>query len=91
MKEQLFFILLVKLPNGKVIKTNKMDILTTDIEMLKLQVSFISNIPYNSFELLWEKQILSPDRLLLKDIDINGSKLPINQANVNNLIFLIMN
>ena len=85
-----FYILLVKLPDGRVIKTHKMNVNTSTIESLKLQVAYMSNIPYNNFELHWNNEPLYPDNMLLKDIIVYGEKLPVNKSNVNNLIFAIL-
>jgi acetone carboxylase gamma subunit len=59
------------------------------IETLKIDISYRSNINYNIFELQWNNEILVPEKMFLKDIEIRGEKLPMNQFNINNLIFMI--
>lgn len=83
-----FYKLLVKLPNGKVIQTYKMDATFSTIEKLKLEVAFRSNTPYHKVELYWNEEHLYPENMLLKDIEIKGEKLPVNQFNISSLIFL---
>jgi hypothetical protein len=90
MKNTDFYNLLVKLPNGKVIQINKMNVNISTIETLKLNIAYLSNIPYHKFELYWNDESLYPEKLFLKDIEIKGEKLPINNFNVNNLIFVIV-
>lgn len=84
-----FFTLLVKLPNGKVIQTSKIPAILSTIETLKVDTAYRSNINYNTFELMWNDELLVPEKMLLKDVEIKGEKLPINQFNINNLIFMI--
>jgi hypothetical protein len=83
-----FFTLLVKLPNGKVIQTSKMSALSSKIETLKIDASYRSNIVYDKISLYWNDELLYPESLFLNEVEIKGEKLPINQFNINNLIFL---
>jgi len=78
--------LLVKLSNGNTIPVV---IKSSDtIETLKLYIAFYSNIPKDHFELMWNDEFLIPESLELCEIDVNGEKLPLNQWNINNLIFV---
>ena len=83
-----FYTLLVKLPNGKVIQSQKMNVLYSNIETLKLDIAYRCNIPYDKISLYWNDEMLYPESLFLSQIEIKGEKLPVNQFNVNNLIFL---
>ena len=83
-----FYTLLVKLPNGKVIQSQKMNVLYSTIETLKLDIAYRSNIPYDKISLYWNDEMLYPESLFLSQVEVKGEKLPINQFNVNNLIFL---
>jgi hypothetical protein len=47
-----FFILLIKLPNSKIIKTSKLKALNSTIETLKIEAAVITNINFNRFELI---------------------------------------
>ena len=85
-----FYTLLIKLPKGNVIKSYKMNFNTATVETLKLDVAYLSNIPYHKFELYWNNEALYPEKMLLKDIEIASEKLPVNQYNINNLIFAIL-
>ena len=83
---------MVKLFNGKTIKIDNIDKFNDkNVELLKMLVAYQSNISIDKFELRWNNQILSPDSLLLKDVEANREKLPETQFNVNNLIFMILN
>ena len=79
--------LLVKLSNGKTIQINSIKNNNT-IELLKMYTAHQSNIPMHQFELYWNDTLLSPDNLLLEEIEVNGEKLPLNQYNVNNVIIM---
>jgi hypothetical protein len=83
-----FYTLLVKLPNGKVIQSQKMNILYSTIETLKLDIAYRSNIPYDKISLYWNDELLYPESLFLSQVEVKGEKFPINQFNVNNLILL---
>jgi hypothetical protein len=83
-----FFNLLIKDPSGKVIKTAKLNYDTAMIENLKFEAAYRLNIPYDKFELYWNDEILSPESELLKNVVINGEKLPVSQFNVNNVIMI---
>ena len=82
-----FFTLLVKLPNGKVIQTSKIPF-NSNIEKLKFEIAYRSNIPYDKISLYWNDEMLYPESLFLNEVEIKGEKLPVNKFNVNNLIFL---
>jgi hypothetical protein len=83
-----FYTLLVKLPNGKVIQTSKMNSLSSKIETLKFDIAYRCNITYDKISLYWNEELLYPESLFLSQVDVKGEKLPVNQFNVNNLIFL---
>jgi hypothetical protein len=83
-----FYTLLVKLPNGKVIQTSKMSANYSNIESLKIDAAYRSNIPYSRISLYWNDELLYPESLFLHEFEAKGEKFPINQFNVNNLIFL---
>jgi DNA-binding transcriptional regulator WhiA len=51
-------------------------------------ISNFSNIPYDKISLYWNDELLYPESLFLSQVEVKGEKLPINQFNVNNLIFL---
>jgi hypothetical protein len=40
------------------------------------------------FDLYWNEELLTPESLPLDKIEVNREKLPVNQWNVNNLIFM---
>ena len=79
--------LLVKLSNGKTIQINSIKNNDT-IEVLKMHTAYNSNIPMHQFELYWNDTLLSPDSLLLEEIEVKGEKLPLHQYNVNNVIIM---
>jgi hypothetical protein len=83
-----FYTLLVKLPNGKVIQTSKMSTAYSNIESLKIDAAYRSNIPYDKISLYWNDELLYPESLFLSEVEVKGEKLPVNKFNVNNLIFL---
>lgn len=83
-----FYTLLVKLPNGKIIQTSKMSAIYSNIESLKIDAAYRSNIPYSIISLYWNDELLYPESLFLNQVEIKREKLPINHFNVNNLIFL---
>ena len=83
-----FYTLLVKLPNGKVIQTSKMNANYSNIENLKIDTAYRSDIPYSKISLYWNDELLYPESLFLSQVEVKGEKLPVNQFNVNNLIFL---
>ena len=83
-----FYTLLVKLPNGKVIQSQKINVLYYNIETLNHDIAYRSNIPYDKISLYWNDEMLYPESLFLSQVEIKGEKLPVNQFNVNNLIFL---
>jgi hypothetical protein len=66
-----------------------MSALDSTIETLKIDVAYRSNINYNIFELHWNNEMLVPETMLLKNVEIKGDKLPVNQFNINNVIFMI--
>ena len=78
--------LLVKLCDGKTLPINIKE--TANIESLKLLIAYQSNIPMHHFDLYWNDELLTPESLLLNQIEVNREKLPLNQWNVNNLIFM---
>ena len=83
-----FYTLLIKLPNGKVIQTSKMNATYSNIESLKIDAAYRSDIPYSRISLYWNDELLYPESLFLNQVEIKGEKLPVNLFNVNNLIFL---
>lgn len=83
-----FYTLLVKLPNGKVIQTSKMSSIYSNIESLKIDAAYRSNIPYDKISLYWNDEMLYPESLFLSQVEAKREKLPVNKFNVNNLIFL---
>jgi len=79
--------LLVKLSNGKTIQINNISSKST-VELLKMHVAHKSNTPMHQFELCWNDFLFSPDSLLLEEINVDNEKLPLDQYNVNNVIFM---